>query len=198
MHHLPNLVCQLIEHQHPHRTARAMHIVVPFLESTAQDPRCRAQLARGVWRHTILQAQKISTSGQFVYSQQEGIDLARFARAHQAKTAFYAEWGLQSVPNDGARVAAIYQEMATAAQVGVAPVGRAWDIALAQRPELPLYAADGNHQSSTGAFLTACVLYGHIMGEDPSTLGSYPYLQLRRSDAQFLAACAAQALKHKD
>lgn len=195
MHNLPNLVCRMIEHQHPGRTARAMHIVVPFLESTARDPRCREQLDRGVWQYVILQAQKISTSGKFDYSTQEGIDLAKYARTHNAKPFFYAEWGMQGIPNDGPRTERIYAEMATQSNAGLAPVGRAWDMALAQRPKLPLYDTDGNHQSSTGAFLTACVLYGRITGEDPTPLGAYPYLHLRKSDAQFLAACAAQALQ---
>ena len=36
--------------------------------------------------------------------------------------------------------------------------GEMADLALAEKPDLRLYEADGNHQSSLGAFLTACIL----------------------------------------
>ena len=66
-------------------------------------------------------------------------------------------------------------------------------MALAARPELPLHSDDGNHQSPLGAFLTACVLYGLLTGDDPTTLASYPY-SADEKDRQFLAAIAAKAI----
>jgi hypothetical protein len=78
--------------------------------------------------------------------------------------------------------------------VGVAPVSRAWDLALSRRPELALHAADGNHQSALGAFLTACVLFGRLTGESPAALAPFPYAGASEKDRKFLAGAAAEAL----
>lgn len=78
--------------------------------------------------------------------------------------------------------------------VGVAPVARAWDLALAGRPDLPLHSADGTHKSELGAFLTACVLFGRLTGENPAALAAYPYLAANEADRTFLAGIAAEAL----
>jgi hypothetical protein len=59
---------------------------------------------------------------------------------------------------------------------------------------LPLYEADGNHQSELGAFLTACVLFGSLMNEDPSALASFPYAHAKEVDRTFLADAAARML----
>jgi hypothetical protein len=142
----------------------------------------------------VLQAQKISVSGRYEYSRQEGIDLARRAKARGMTVVFYPEWGLKGVKGDGARQERVYREMAQEADVGVAPVARAWDVALLERPELPLHAGDGNHQSALGAFLTACVLYGRLTGDSPAALGSYPYPGADEKDRAFLAGVAARAL----
>jgi hypothetical protein len=88
--------------------------------------------------------------------------------------------------------------MARAAGVQVAPVGRAWDLALSRRPDLPLHSADGNHQSRLGAFLTACVLCGRLTGESPADLASFPYPGANEKDRRFLADAAAKALAPGD
>jgi hypothetical protein len=84
--------------------------------------------------------------------------------------------------------------MAVEAGVGVAAVNRAWDIALAARPEMPLHDSDGNHQSPTGAFLTAAFLYGRLTGESPADLAVFPYDPVAPADRVFLADAAAKAL----
>lgn len=196
-HNVPNLVCQMIEHVQPGKKARAAVIGVAFLDDTARDDRTQRQLERHVWQQVILQAQKISMSGKFHYSTREGIALAQQAQANHAEALFYAEWGMQGVANDGPRTEAIYQTMATDAKARVARVGRAWDIALAKRPNMPLYSGDGNHQSATGAFLTACVLCGAITGADVSSLATFPYLNLSAAERERLAACAAEALAER-
>jgi hypothetical protein len=84
--------------------------------------------------------------------------------------------------------------MARDAGVRLAGVGRAWDIALAERAEMPLYDADGNHQSAAGAFLTAAFLCGKLTGESPAPLAAFPYPALADADRTFLADAAAKAV----
>jgi hypothetical protein len=194
LYDLPHLVCAMIEFRHPEKKTFAHVVGVAFLEDVARDQTCREEIETRPWKYVVLQAQKISASGRFDYSRQEGIDIAKLAKARGATVFFFSEWGLKGVAGDGARQEKIYQEMARAAEVNVAPVGRAWDLALSQRPDMPLHAADGDHQSSLGAFLTACVLFAELTGESPAPLASFVYPEASESDRKFLADAAATAL----
>lgn len=194
-HDLPELVCRLIEFRHPEQKAYSRLISTGFLEQAANMPECLAEIDQRPWKFVILQAQKISVSGRHEYSRLEGIDLAKRARERGAGVYYFSEWGLRDVPDNGPRHQRVYQEMAEAAEAGVVPVGRAWEIALKARPELPLYESDGNHQSATGAFLTACMLFGRITGDSPIGLEAFPYEHADRQVRSHLAESAAKALE---
>lgn len=194
MHDLPKLVADMIRFRYPGKSVYSHVVGVSFLEDVARDARCRDEIDTRPWKYVVLQAQKISQSGRFDYSRTEGIDIAKLAKARGAKVYFFAEWGLKDIAGDGPRVEKICREMADASDAKVAPIGRAWDLALAARPDLPMHAADGNHQSALGAFLTACVLFGQLTDESPTPLASFPYPQASEPDRKFLADMAAKAL----
>jgi hypothetical protein len=194
MHDLPGLVGEMIRFQHPETTVARRQVGVGFLEDATRDPRCREAIESRPWKYVVLQAQKESKSGRYSYSQAEGIEIATLAKDRGATVVFFAEWGLRDVPGHGPRIEKVYREMATATGARVAPVGRAWDLALAERPDLPLYAADGNHQTALGAFLTACVLFGQMTDESPAALASFPYPGADEVDRRFLAEIAAKAI----
>lgn len=198
MHDLPGVVCGMIRFRQPTKTVCSHTVPVSFLEDTARDPACRNALESWPWSHVVLQAQKISLSGRFNYSRTEALDIAKLAKGRGAAVVLYPEWGLKGVAGDGPRQEKVYREMARDAGVNVAPVARAWDLALAARPELPLHEADGNHQTALGAFLTACVLYGRITGESPAPLAAYPYPAATEAERQFLAEIAERALAEKE
>jgi hypothetical protein len=191
---IPGLVCDLVRALQPGKTTYSYYVPVGHLGQVANDPRCRTEIESRPWKFVVLQAQKISVSGKFEYSRAEGIDLARLAKARGAGVVFYPEWGLKGMAGDGARQEKVYREMARDAGVGVAPVARAWDLALAERPELELHAEDGNHQAPLGAFLTACVLAGRLTGESPARLATFEYAGASAADRKFLADIAAKAL----
>lgn len=194
LHGLPDLVAGMVQALRPGRTAAARYVPVGFLEDTAADPTAGDAVDLGAWTAVVLQAQKISVSGRFSYSRAEGLALARRAKSKGAVVVFYPEWGLKGRPGDGARQEAVYREMAAAAGATVAPVATAWDLALAERPDLPLYAADGNHQSELGAFLTACVLAATLTGASPAGLADHSYPAASAADRRFLAGVAARAV----
>ncbi len=193
-HNLPKLVSDMIRFRHPEKTTYSHVVSVAFLEDAARTPACREEIESRPWKFVVLQAQKISVSGKHEYSRAEGIELAKLAKGRGATVHFFCEWGLQGVPDNGPRQEKVYHEMATEAGARVAAVNRAWDAALAARPELPLFEFDGNHQSATGAFLTAAYLYGALSGESPAPLGAFPYDAVSADDRAFLANAAATAL----
>jgi hypothetical protein len=196
-HDLPHVVEKMIQFRQPEKKVYVHSLGVGFLEEVAHQPQFREEMESRTWKFVVLQAQKISMSGKFKYSQTEGIEFAKLAKSKGAKVFFFSEWGRKDVKDEGPRTERIYQEMANTSDTKVSPIGRAWDIALAQRPELELHDADGNHQSQLGAFLTACVLYGSITGESPEPLGSFSCFDIGEKDRQFLAECAAKAIFQK-
>lgn len=197
MHELPLLVRKMIEHQHPGKTVMTNYIPCAFLEDAANNPECISEIKTRPWKHVILQAQKISMSGKFAYSRKEGIELAILAKVHGATAVYYPEWGLKGVAGDGERQLKVYVEMAKEGGADVAPVSRAWDLALKKNPKLELHSSDGNHQSAVGAFLTACVLYGQITGESPLALAKYPYASANEATRKFLVEQADAALREQ-
>jgi hypothetical protein len=194
MHDVPGLVRKMIEYRHPEKKVYVNLLGVAHLDDVVQNPQSIEEIESHPWKYVVLQAQKISMSGRFDYSKKEGIEVAKRAKDHGACVFYFSEWGRKDVAEEGSRTEKIYQAMASAAGVEVAPIGRAWDLALAERPELPLHHGDGNHQSALGAFLTACVLYGRLTGESPAALASCPYADVDEKDRKFLADAAAKAL----
>jgi hypothetical protein len=194
MHNLPDLVCEMIRFANPGKSVAAQHLGVGFLEDLEHDATWRKEIESGAWKYVILQAQKISMSGRANYSRKQGVEIARFAKERGLTVIFYPEWGLKGVAGDGPRQERVYREMAKAAGVGVAPVAVAWDLALAEHPELPLHSADGNHQSPVGDFLTAAVLCGTITHNDPKKLATFSYAPADQQTRAFLASAAAKAL----
>lgn len=193
-HDLPNLVRGMIEFRHPEKTVYVHAVAVGFLEDAGRNPGCIEEIENRPWKSVVLQAQKISVSGKHEYSRKEGIDLAKKVKKRGAAAFFFSEWGLLDDPTNGPRHEKVYVEMANESAAVVVPVGRAWTVALAQRPELTLYEGDGNHQTALGAFLTACTLVGRIMNENPEPLAKFEYLQSDEETRKLLAHSASRAL----
>jgi hypothetical protein len=197
LHDLPGTVRKMISFRFPDRRVFTDTIGVGHLDEAWRDGHFKKVIESRQWKYVVLQAQKISQSGRYYYSRQEGIDMAKLAKARGASVIFYSEWGLRGVPGDGLRNEKIYRQMAQISGASVAAVNRAWDLALARRADLPLYHDDGNHQSPTGAFLTACVLFNSLTGESPAALASFPYPGMTEKDRKFLTQVAAEAIAAK-
>jgi hypothetical protein len=196
-HDVPGLVGRMIAYRQPKKKYYQRYLGVGFLEDASRDPELKAEIERHPWKFVVLQAQKISSSGKYRYSQKDGIELAKAAKTKGAQAYFFSEWGRRDVPDDGVVQESIYQEMADAAGVRVAPVGRAWDVALARKPSLPLYDGDGNHESAVGAFLTACVFYGLLADSDPAELAFFEYEDLSEEDREIMANAASKVWKEE-
>ncbi|MBX9585417.1 MAG: hypothetical protein K2X87_34350, partial [Gemmataceae bacterium] len=195
-HDLPDLVGRMTHALRPDRTVYTHAVGLPFLDAAADDPTARDEVDARPWTHVVLQAQRISASGKREYSRAEGIDLARRAKDRGAAV-FFSEWGLKDDPTNGPRHERVYGEMAKEAGVRVAAVGRAWDLARAARPDLPLYEGDGNHQTATGAFLTAAVLAGRLTETSPAPLADFAYPEADADTRKLLADAAARAAERE-
>jgi len=70
----------------------------------------------------------------------------------------------------------------------IAPLSRAWEQVLAQKPQSFLFV-DDKHPNGAGVYLNACVYYALVFQDTPVGL---PNLYLSAADAAFLQAAAAQ------
>jgi hypothetical protein len=191
IHNIPGLVSQMIKFMDRKKEVYTYTLSVGFLRDALNNKYIPEEIDTRPWKFVVLQAQEISQSGKYNYSQKEGIDLAKRARAKNADVIYYAEWGIRGLAGHGERQENVYLTMAKASGARVAAVGRAWDLAMTQDPALMLHAGDNNHQNPRGAFLTACVLYSAITGKDPTPLAQFPYEHAYDHERKFLANTAA-------
>ena len=169
-HALPAMVAALVRGATPGRAVVAVE--APgwmFLEERAAHAPSLALMASRRWSHVILQAQKYSSSGMFDYSTQGAEDLVRRARAIPALPILFPEWPRRGIA-ETQRIYDLHRSIAGRTPACVAPIGQAWDLALAREPGLVLHDADGNHSAPAGAFLAAVVIAATITRAPPDTL----------------------------
>lgn len=193
-HDLPETVAALVRAARP---ARSVYVEVApdwgFLEDHATNPRTLERLERRRWSFVVLQAQKYSTSGQFSYPIEPAIELARKSRTAGAVPIMFPEWPRRGV-NETQRIYDLHVSIAQREPACVAPVGQAWDLALARHPALVLHDGDGNHSAPAGAFLAALVIAATMTGAPPDTLPTIARPGVDTDTQTLLRAVAAETV----
>lgn len=162
-------------------------------------------IEEGNWDTVILQEQSVLPAT--IQRDAEMYPAARILHQHisanEAQTMFFLTWGrqegtavreigfnhfsdMQTQLNDG------YGKIAAELNVPLAPVGVAWQNALNERPDMPLYVEDGSHPTKHGSYLAAAVFYAAFFGESPEGL-EYT-AGLSAEDAQFLQRIASETV----
>jgi hypothetical protein len=136
------------------------------------------RIAGGDWDYVVLQERGwVRDAEEEMYPAVRTLDAK--IRAAGVETVLFMTWGgrrgmaIPSVPDYEsmqAQVAANYLRIAHELDLVVAPVGIAWQQALALDPELELWGRDGSHASLAGTYLAASVFYGVFSGESPEEL----------------------------
>ncbi len=176
-----------------------------YLSDHAASTDLPQKIEKGNYHVVVLQEQSVLPA-----TTQRGAEMYPAARAlHQsisasgAETMFFLTWARQegtavqeigfSTFNDmQTQLTAGYQQIANELGAPVAPVGPAWQRALAERPDIPLYANDGSHPSKQGTYLAAAVFYAVLFNESPEGLA---YVAgLAPEDATFLQRMAAETV----
>ena len=124
----------------------------------------RDALALQKWDFVVLQEHSYwpISSPERMFDAARKFDLA--GKAIGAKTVLFLTWARQASPGEQPLLNAAYKSSATRLDALIAPVGPAWQIALALDPKLSLYAFDGRHPSATGSYIAACTLFLVISG----------------------------------
>ena len=165
-----------------------------FLDERLNHAQTMTLLRNQAWSYVILQAQKYSTTGQNNYSTTEAQQLVRISREQHALPVMFPEWPRFGV-DETQRIYDLHASIAQVQPACVAPVGQAWDLALARHPTLQLHAGDGNHSVPAGAFLAALMLYATITGGSPLDLPVLPQYPVDVSVQETLRVIAAETVQ---
>ena len=191
---LPGMVGAMVRAARPGSTVTAVE--APgwmFLEERSVDPASLRLLNERRWNAVVLQAQKYSTSGQFSYSTDGAKVLISASRAVGALPVMFPEWPRRGI-DETQRIYDLHTSIAQAEPACVAPVGQAWDLALARHPTLVLHAADGNHSAPAGAFLAALVIAATYAQLAPEALPELAGFDVDAETQSRLRAVAAETL----
>lgn len=135
-----------------------------YLDERIGDGVTQSKIESANWTHIILQAQKYSQSGTTTYSTSAAEHWVRLSKSQGATPIFFPEHPQKGNSWEGSYVYELHSAIADKEPACVAPIGPAWDAALAIDSNLPMYAPDGNHAELTGTLLTALVFYQVITG----------------------------------
>jgi hypothetical protein len=172
------------------------------LRSYARDRKLARLLREVRWDYVVLQEQSqipsFSSSERAREFDPYARALTQEVAAAKARPLLFLTWGYRTgdrgnQPGDTyalmqERLLDGYSEAAAVSGVSIAPVGRAWEEALARRPQLGLWAGDGRHPSRMGSYPAACVLYATLTGRTP--VGDRFSDGLDAADARFLQQVA--------
>ncbi len=134
------------------------------------DGSARSAIAQGGWKYIVMQQGPTTIA----ICRDTMVIAVRAINAMGlnvgAKSVVMMSWPSTARPNDFA-AAALSARMAAQDVGGLfAPAGNAWQLALLNDPNVPLYGADGYHPAPAGTLLAAFVLYEKITGRDARAL----------------------------
>jgi hypothetical protein len=164
---LYNMVKYLLESDGSGRTVDVAYRFVEHLNDAKND-RQMLSLIDGDWNTVVLQAAMVSSSLTYSYPQDGGIQLAQEAKKTGKRVVLFVEWPRRGIDESDFTVHE-YKKIASASGAEIAAACYATDLALKKRPDLDLWAADGNHSSVAGAYLAACSIYYHLTGSPSRT-----------------------------
>lgn len=112
-----------------------------------------------------------------------------------AKTLLYMTWAYQDKPELQATIRKAYRDLAAETGAEVAPVGDAWEAALAADPKLSLHVKDKKHPTPAGSYLAGCVFYAALFQKSPE--GLPPQVKLTDEEVRPLQSIAWRTVKAK-
>ena len=155
------------------------------------------KIRTGKFNYVVLQDQSQAAFRLQNEMKTYGAKFVQEIRAAGAEPIFYCTWagdpkrdaGKQRGPQ--AQITAAYWALAQEHKAPFAAVGPAWEKALAARPGLQLHAEDGSHPNAAGRYLSMCVFYALLTGQNPAGLPPQAGLAAQETKPLQQAAWAA-------
>ena len=130
----------------------------------------RLQIRKGHWDHVVLQEQSQMPILRREETHKYAAMLDGEIKAVEAKTVLYMTWARKHLPHQQHDLTEAYLGIAKDLRAQVAPVGLAWQMALREKPTMPLHRSDKSHPTQLGTYLAACVFYATFYGKNPAGL----------------------------
>ena len=130
----------------------------------------RTEISNGKYDIVVLQEWSLGTVNEKDSAEYYLGLFSSLIRDKGAKPFYYLTWAREKSPEQQVIISHVYREAAAANGATVVPVGEAWALALAERPDFRLYFPDGSHPAEPGTYLAACVFVATITGELPETI----------------------------
>jgi hypothetical protein len=129
-------------------------------------------IRQGKWAVVVLQDDlNMDWPGRAAEFYEYGRKLDQAIKQAGAETVFYMVYPYKdSKETTTQEIAAAYSKIGQDLGAKVAPVSLAFSRSLRERPDLDLYARDGEHPSWAGIYLEGCVLYATLFGRSPAGL----------------------------
>lgn len=166
-----------------------------FLDERIGDGVTHATIKSRNWNFVFLQAQKYSTTGLYYYPTDAAEEWVRRVKAVNAIPVMFPEWPRRGNFEEGLRVHQLHESIAQREPACVAPVGLAWDLAVARHPTIVLHASDGNHSALKGTLLTAFVFYEVITENRAEELPYISGINVSEEEQALLAAIATETVE---
>jgi len=156
-------------------------------------------ITEGDWTHVVLQERSRGPLDDRTSMHRHARYLDQWVGETDARTVFFMTWAARGQENDQIVISHAYRDIALECNALLAPVGKAWQLALDRDGCPDLYHRDGRHAGKAGAYLSACVFYALLCG-DPIGLSHRVekdgrlLADLADKDARLLQETASQAV----
>ena len=190
-HQLPRLIADLVAGADPSQRVEPVAIVAggASLRRHWNAGIAQKTLAKSAWDWVVLQEQStLPVKNRERYHENVRLFATEVAK-HPARLALYLTWERQGAGTQ-ARINEAVETIATEVNARVVPVGPAWQRAMQERPDIPLYLDDGSHPTAEGVYLAACVFVGALFDRRPIGSTVSDALGLEREIAENLQSIA--------
>lgn len=152
-----------------------------------------ALLRDAPWDSVVLQEQSTLPAKNAARMGDNVRDLDALIGQAGARTVLYMTWARADAPETQTAISAAYAESGQQVGATVVPAGLAWQLCLAQEPQIVLHDRDGSHPALAGSYLAACAFYKVLFAGRAKKI---PTLDIAVPEAEQLAlqACAQQAV----
>ncbi|GAA5136826.1 hypothetical protein [Thalassotalea piscium] len=191
---LGTIIKNLINVGNPYAAVNVVTAGGGFLDNQATKQSREVLLNTKPWTHIILQGQKYSESGAYIYPTAPTKEWIAKAKKNNITPILFPEHPRKGNTEEATRIHLIHTGISASQRACVAPVGLAWDNILAIDPQIPLHSSDGNHASLLGRLFTAYIFYEVITGESADSLPYIEDLNVDEPTQQFLKQFASEAI----
>lgn len=195
VNNLPAMLSTMADSRESPRSVRTKMVVAPAatLQLLWEKGEAVNAIRETKWDFVVLQEQSVLPTVEPERMRTYARKFDDVIRGSGARTILFLTWARRGKPAMQPELDSAYLNLARDLKSLVAPVGPAWQIALATEPSIHLYMEDGSHPTTLGTYLAACTFFRVIL--ENTTTCPMPMRGVVSSDeAAVVSVSASRAL----